>query len=116
VRQSVITRCDAPEVLQPVEGVLDQPSRLVKALVKAERLFSAAPVGNDGLRSTLLQLLAQLGAIVSLIAEHVFRWFHFADEVPGDWAVMRFAARQQDGKQASFSIRACMDLRVTPSS
>jgi hypothetical protein len=35
-----------------------------------------------------MQLLSQLGAVVGLIAEHVFRWFHFADEVAGHRAVM----------------------------
>ena len=105
-----------PEVLQPVEGILDEPSQLVEALVEAERLFPAAPVGNDGLRSTFLQRFAQLGAIVGLISEHVFGRFRFADEAAGQRAVMCFASGQQNGKQASFSIRKCVDLRVAPSS
>jgi len=49
--QPVIARCDTPEVLQPVEGFLDEPSQLIEALVEAERLFTAAPFGIDGVRA-----------------------------------------------------------------
>src|ERR1700730_15620011 len=49
-RQSIIAACDAPVVLQPAaEGILDDRSGLVEALVEAERLFSATPVRNDRL-------------------------------------------------------------------
>src|SRR5215467_10528649 len=97
--QPVIARCDAPEVLQPVEGILDEPSQLVEALVEAERLLSAAPVRNDGLRSTLLQRFAQLGAIIGLIGEHVFGRFRFANEAAGQQScasppVNRMASRR----------------------
>ncbi len=116
MRQPVVACCDAPKVLQPVEGILDEPSQLVEAPVEAERLFSATPVGNDGLRSTLLQRLAQLGAIVGLVAEHVFGWFYLADEMASQRAVMRLASGQQDGKKASLSISECVNLRIAPSS
>ncbi len=91
--------CDAPEVLQSVEGILDKPSTPVEALVEAEGLFPVAAVGNDGLGSALMQLFARLGAVIGLVAEHVLRWLHSADQTPCDRAVMDFTASQQDGNR-----------------
>jgi len=70
-----------------VKAVLDQPSRMAEALVKAGRLFSAAAVGNDRLGATLLQLLAQLGAIVGLIAVHVFGRFQASRNLETQFAL-----------------------------
>src|SRR6266702_7700311 len=73
-------------------------------------------VWNDRLGSALVQLLAQFGAIVSLVAEHPFRRLHSADQALRDRAIMRFASGQQDGEKAPFSICECVYLRVAPSS
>ncbi len=62
-----------------------------------------------------LILLAQFGAIVSLVAEHPFRRPHSADQALRDRAIMRFASGQQDGEKAPFSICECVNLRVAPS-
>ena len=113
--QPVVSSCDAPKILQPVERALDAPSKFVEALAEAERLLSIASVGNDRLGSTLVQFLMQLGAVVSLVAEHAFRRLHSADEALRDWAIVRFTSGQQDGDEASFSICECMNLRVAPS-
>jgi hypothetical protein len=98
-RQPVVTGCDAPEVLQPIEGTFDAPAQLAEALAEGERLFPVAAVWNDRIGSALIQLLAQFGAIVSLVANHAFRWLHPADQALRDRAIMRFAARQQDGER-----------------
>src|SRR5262245_45159336 len=79
-RQPVVAGCDAPEVLQSVERALDAPAQLVDTLAEAERLFPVAAIWNDRLGSALVQVLAQLGAIVGLVAEHPFRWLHSANE------------------------------------
>ena len=63
----------------------------------------------------LIEFLAQLGAVIRFISEHVFRWVHATDQALGNGAIMRFASRQQDGDEAAFSICECMDLRVAPS-
>ena len=44
--------------MQPVERALDAPAQLVELFAKAEPLLSVAAVGDDRLRSPLLQLLA----------------------------------------------------------
>src|SRR5262245_53729036 len=72
-RQPVVAGCDAPEVLQSVERALDAPAQLVDTLAEAERLFSVAAIWNDRLGSALVQVLAQLGAIVGLVAEQCQR-------------------------------------------
>ena len=71
--QPVIARGDAPEVLQPVEGILDPPAEFVETLAEAERLLPVASVGNNRFGSTLIQFLTQFGAVVGLVAEHPFR-------------------------------------------
>jgi hypothetical protein len=38
-------------------------------LVEVEGLFAGSRVGNDGLGAAIFQPLAQLGAVVSLVAE-----------------------------------------------
>jgi hypothetical protein len=55
-RQSIVARCNAPEVLQSAEGILDARAKLVEVLVEAERLLPVAAIGNDGLGSTFTQL------------------------------------------------------------
>ncbi len=114
-RQPVVAGCDAPEVLQPVEGVLDAPAQLIETLAEAERLFPVAAIWYDRLGSTLMQFLAQFGTVVSLVTEHPFRPLHSADQALCDRAIMRFASGQQDGEKAAFSICECVNLRVAPS-
>ena len=61
-----------PEVLEPVESILDAPAQLVEAIVEAERLLPVAFVRNDRLATTLMEFAAQFGAVIGLVAEHVF--------------------------------------------
>src|SRR6188472_1687115 len=93
----------------------ERQSALVEALAEAERLFPVAAVGNDRLGSALVQFVAQFGAVVGLVAEHVFRWLHPADEALRDRAIVCFASSQQNGDEAPFSICECVNLRVAPS-
>ena len=67
-RQLVVAGCYAPEALEPVSG-FDAPAKIVQTLAKAEWLFPVAAVWDDELGSLLVQVLAQLGAAVGLIAE-----------------------------------------------
>src|SRR5258707_1727775 len=113
--QPVIARCDAPEVLQPVECTLDAPAKLVEALAEAERLLPVAAVGNDRRGSALVQFVAQFSAVVGLVAEHALRWLHSADDALRDRAIVCFASSQQNGDEAPFSICECGNLRVAPS-
>ena len=70
--QPVVSRGDASEVLQPVERTLDMPTQFVEALAEAEWLLSVAAVGNDRLGPALVQVFAQLGAVIRLVAEQAF--------------------------------------------
>ena len=63
----------------------------------------------------LIQVLAQLGAIIRFVAEHSFAPAHAADQPFGDRTIVRFASSEQDRNQTPFSICKCMDLRVAPS-
>src|SRR5947209_10189970 len=112
--QPIVSRCDAPEVLQPVERSLDAPAQLVEAFAEAERALPIAAVGNDRLGSAPLQFLAQFGTVVGLVAEQAFGFFNSADETLGDRTIVRLASGQQDGNETPFSICECMDLRVAP--
>ena len=87
-RQPIVADCDAPEVLQPVERALDAPTQLIDTLAEAERLFPVAAIWYDRLRSALVQVFAQLGAVVGFVAEHPFRRLHSANEALCDWAIV----------------------------
>src|SRR5262249_46008690 len=113
-RQSVVAGCDAPEVLQPVERILDAPAQLVETLAEAVRLVPVATIWNDRLCSALIQFLAQFGAVETLAPDQPFRRPPSADQALRDRAIMRFAAGQQDGNKAPFSICECVNLRVAP--
>jgi hypothetical protein len=85
------------------------------AACRYERLFSVAAIWNHRLGSALVQVFAQLGAIVGLVAEHPFRRLHSANEALCDLAIVRFTSGQQDGDKAPFNICECVNLRVAPS-
>lgn len=85
---------------------------LVGCFVEGERLISVASVWDDGLRAAPFQPLAQLSAVIGLVAEHFLRGFCPMDQALRNRAVMRLAACQQDGEKAALSICECMYLRV----
>ena len=114
-RQPVIACGNSPEVFQPVEGALDAPAKLVEAFAEAERLLPVAAVRDDGLGCAFVQLLAQFGAVIGLVAEHAFRRLHAADQALSNRAVVGLASGQQDCDEASLSICECVYLRVAPS-
>ena len=78
--QPVVSRCNSPEVLEPVERTLDAPAQLVETLAEAERLLPVAAVGNDGLGSALIQFLAQLSTVIGPVAKHAFWRLYAADQ------------------------------------
>ena len=93
-RQPVVSRGDAPEVLQAAEGVLNKMAFSIEAFAEAERLLAIAAVWNDRFGPAPMQFSAQLGAVISLITEHVFRRLYSAEKTLSDRAVVRFASGQ----------------------
>ena len=77
---------------------------------QAERLFPVAAIWNDRLGSALVQVFAQLGAIVGFVAEHPFRRLHSANEALCDRAIVRFTSGQS-GRRGS-ALRYPVDARV----
>ena len=96
-------------------NLLNALSKLVETLAEAEWLFPVAAIWNDRLGSALVQVLAQLGAIVGFVAEHPFRRLHSANEALSDRAIVCLTSGQQDGNKAPFNICKCVNLRVAPS-
>ena len=80
-----------------------------------KRPLPVAAIWNDRLGPALTEFVAQLGAVVGLVAEHPLGWLHSADQSLRDRTIMRFASGQQDGEEPPFSICKCVDLRVAPS-
>jgi hypothetical protein len=99
------------EVLQPVERTFDAPRQLVETLAEAERLLPVTSVGND----RLVQLLAQFGTVVGLVAEYASWRLCSPDQTLSDWTIVCLASGQKDSNEASFSICECVNLRVAPS-
>jgi hypothetical protein len=87
---------------------------LVGLSVEAEGLLTIGFVGNDGFGAALAQPVAQIGAVVSSIAEKLLGRPGAADQPFCRRAIMRLAAGQKDGKKTAFSICNCVDFRVAP--
>jgi hypothetical protein len=58
----LVRRYDAPEVLQSVQG--NESSKLLELSLKVKRVLPVAAVRNDRFGSTLMELVAQLVAII----------------------------------------------------
>jgi len=56
-----------------------------------------AAARNHRLYSPLVELIVELGAVVSFVSDDAFRRLHTADQTLGGGAIMRFAAGQDDG-------------------
>jgi len=89
---------------------------LVGCLVEAERLEAIGPVGHHRLGAAMIEPLAQLGAIISSIAEQPGSRLGAPDEALSWRAIMGLAAGQEDGKKTASSICQCVDLRIAPAS
>jgi hypothetical protein len=68
--------------------------------LKLNGCFLLLRFGINRLGPVLVQLLAQFGAVVSLVAEHALRRLHPADQPFRDRTVMCFTSGQQNGDQA----------------
>ena len=89
---------------------------LVRFFAETEWLLAIALVWNDGLCASLFQRLAQFSAVVGFVGEEFLGLFGFVDQRFGNRAVMRLAARQDEGKKTSLSICNCMDFRIAAAS
>ena len=110
----IVSGCDASEILESAEGVLDAVALLVGFPVEAEGLFAVRLVGDDGLCAALAEPLPQLGAVVSSIAEHLSGCFGAPDQALGWRTIVCLAAGQQDGKKTALSVCDCVDFRIAP--
>lgn len=82
--------------------------------VEAEWLLAVALVGDDGRDAAVFQFVAQLLAVVGLVAQEFFCIFASVDQALADRAVMRLTAAQKEGKKTAFSISNCVDFRIAP--
>jgi hypothetical protein len=112
--ESVIAGGDAAEVFETTESILDAVALLVGFSVEAEGLLAIGLVWNDGPGAALVEPLAQIGAVVSPVAEKLACRPRAADQALCGRAIMRLSAGQKDGKKAAFSICDCVDFRVAP--
>ena len=94
-------------------GVLDTVALLVGLSIEAEGLLAIGFVGNDGFGAALAQPVAQIGAVVSSIAEKLLGRPGAADQAAFcRGAIMCLAAGQKDGKKTAFSICNCVEIFV----
>jgi hypothetical protein len=61
-------------------------------LVEGERLFPVAAVRNDRFGPALIQLLAQLGAVIGLVTEQSFWRLDSANQSLGERTIVRLAS------------------------
>jgi hypothetical protein len=94
--EPVIAGCDAPEVLEAAEGVLDAVALLVGFSVEAEGQLAVRSIGHDGFGATILQPQPQFFAVIRFVAEQFLGGLGASDQPLGGRAIMRLAAGQQD--------------------
>jgi hypothetical protein len=81
--EPIVSGCDASEVLEAAECVLNTMALLVGCPVEAEGLFAVRLVGNDGFGAALAEPLPQFGAVISSVAEHLSGCFGAPDQTLG---------------------------------
>jgi hypothetical protein len=79
-----------------------------------ERLDAVRFVWNDGGCASSFEPLSKGCTVKGFVAEKFLRSLGAADQAFGNGTIMGFAARQQDGKKAAFSICDCVDFRIAP--
>jgi hypothetical protein len=80
-------------------NTFDATAELLDTLAKAEQLFPIAAIWNDWLGSALVQVLAELGAIVGLVAEHPVSTASLCEQALYIRAIVCFTSDQRDGNK-----------------
>jgi hypothetical protein len=83
-------------------------------LVEAEGVLPVGQTWDNGFRAAVRKPVAQFCAVIGLVSEQLSRRLGSADQAFCYGAIMRLAARQEDGKKTAFSICDCVDLRIAP--
>ena len=81
-------------------------------LAEAELVLAVALVGYDGLGAAPLQLSAQFGAVVCLVAQQPVGRSYLLDKFCASGAIMRLTTCEKDAQKTAFSIADCMDFCV----
>ena len=87
---------------------------LVGFAVECEGLLAIGLVGHDASGATFAEPMAQIGAVVSSVAEQLLWRPCATDQALCGWAIMGLTASQKDGKKTTLSICDCVDFRVAP--
>jgi hypothetical protein len=67
--QFVVTRCYAPEILEPAKAALDNITILIGLLVVADFLLTVRFAGDDGFDPAVLKEFAERVAVVAFVRQ-----------------------------------------------
>lgn len=74
----VVSRCQAPGVLEPIEAPLDPVAQGVDEIIDGDLDSTASAHGNDGNAASVLDVGAHGVGIITLVGDEHFRVGHFA--------------------------------------
>lgn len=89
-------------------------SLFIGCLVEVESLRSVDFVRNDGCGATIFEPLAKVRAVIGSVAQKLFGSIATTDQSFCNRAVVRLAARQEQGKKTAFSICDCVYFCIAP--
>lgn len=89
-------------------------SAAIGYFVEAEPPLAVHFVRDDGFGAAGFEPFAQGIAVVSLVGQKLLSGLGAADQALGDRTVVRLTAGQEEGKKTAFSIRDCVDFRISP--
>jgi len=110
----VVSRGEGAEVLQSTEGALDDVSQFVAFDVEGEIRLPVDFVGNDWRRATAFKEVAQMGCVVTLVADHRLAWRYGGKERRAAFDVGDMATRQEERVRAAVLVDERVDFRRAP--
>jgi hypothetical protein len=107
----VVTRGDAPEVLEPGEHALDQVSLAIGFPVMRNEGFSPGDGGNDGFNVALLEVGSQAVGVVGLVGDQSLDWASSGQQLLRHHDIMDIARRNQQNAWLAGCVSEGVDRR-----
>ncbi len=110
----VVSGCDAAEVLETAEHLLDDVAAFVSGFIVAMRMLPGRIWRDHGLDAACGQFVAQAPGVVGSIGQQTTRVANHADQTACTDQVMGVARSNQEGKRTADIVCQCVDFGGLP--
>jgi hypothetical protein len=110
-REFIVTRGNAPEVLEPGKHALDEVSLAIGFPVMRDEGFSPGDGRNDGLNVALLEKTSQAVGVVGLVGDQSFDWASSGQQFLRHHDIVNVSGRDQQNSRLAGSVGEGVDRR-----